>query len=269
MSVEPQTPGRPALPPAPDEELQRMSLIQHLHELRKRILWSIAFVAIFFFPAWANVERIFAFFEQPVKAILPPGKKLAYMGITDPFMLYFKVAGLAALFFASPFVLYQVWKFISPGLYRRERRYVLPFIFFGTLFFLSGGAFAYKIAFPYAARFLIGVGSDFEPVLTIERYFGFELGVILGLGLMFELPIVIFTVCEVGLVTPGFLIKHFRFAVLAIFILAAILTPTPDVFNMCVFATPTLCLYLLGVGAAALAQMRRRRRRLAVQATGA
>jgi sec-independent protein translocase protein TatC len=248
-----------------EELLQRMSLMQHLEELRKRVLWSIAFTALAFFPCWWKVEEIFAFFERPVRAILPPGKKLAYMGITDPFMMYFKVAGLAALFLASPFVLYQLWKFISPGLYRRERRYVLPFILFGTFFFLSGGAFAYKIAFPYAARFLIGVGSDFEPVLTIERYFGFEMGVILGLGLMFELPIVIFTVCEIGLVTPRFLIKHFRYAVLIIFIVAAILCPTPDVFNMCVFATPTLGLYLLGVGASAVAQALRRRRRLAEQ----
>jgi sec-independent protein translocase protein TatC len=255
MTSAPQIPGQ-----TPSEELPRMSLIMHLEELRKRILWSLAFAAAAFFPCWAKVETIFNFLERPIKAILPPGKKLAYMGITDPFILYFKVAGLAALFVSSPFVLYQLWRFISPGLYRRERHYVLPFIFFGTLFFLAGGAFAYKIAFPYAARFLIGVGSEFEPVLTIERYFGFEMGIILGLGLMFELPIVIFTICEIGLVTPRFLIKNFRFAVLFIFILAAILTPTPDVFNMCVFATPTLGLYLLGVGAAALAQLRRRRR---------
>jgi sec-independent protein translocase protein TatC len=256
MSPAPQIPG-----PAQPEELPRMSLMQHLQELRRRILWSLAFIALAFFPCWARVETIFAFLEKPIKAILPPGKKLAFMGITDPFILYFKVAGLAALFLSSPFILFQLWRFISPGLYRRERRYVLPFIFFGTLFFLSGGAFAYKIAFPYAARFLIGVGSEFEPVLTIERYFGFEMGIILGLGLMFELPIVIFTVCEIGVVTPLFLIKHFRWAVLIIFIIAAILTPTPDIFNMCVFATPTLGLYLLGVGAAALAQTRRRRRR--------
>ncbi|HVT60786.1 MAG TPA: twin-arginine translocase subunit TatC [Thermoanaerobaculia bacterium] len=257
----------PAAADAPQEELQRMSLIEHLHELRKRILWSLAFTALMFFPCWAKVEVIFEFLQRPIKALLPPGKKLAFMGITDPFILYFKVAGLAALFLSSPFVLYQLWRFISPGLYRRERHYVLPFVFFGTLFFLSGGAFAYKIAFPYAARYLLGVGAQFEPVLTIERYFGFEMGIILGLGLMFELPIVIFTVCEIGLVTPGFLIRHFRYAVVIIFIIAAILTPTPDIFNMCVFATPTLALYLLGVGAAAVSRQRRARRVAAEAAT--
>src|ERR1700730_2778212 len=170
------------------EELPRMSLIQHLEELRKRILWSLAFAALACFPCFAKVDFILAFLQKPIMAILPPGKKLAYMGITDPIILYFKVAGLAAVFVASPFLLYQVWRFISPGLYRRERRYVLPFIFFGTFFFLAGGAFA------YAERFLLGVGPQFEPVLTIERYFGFEMHVILGLGLIFEMPIVIFTV---------------------------------------------------------------------------
>jgi sec-independent protein translocase protein TatC len=257
MTPAPDTPGA-----APAEELPRMSLIQHLEELRKRILWSLAFTALAFFPCFYKVDLILAFLQRPITAILPAGKKLAYMGITDPIILYFKVAGLAAVFVASPFLLYQVWRFISPGLYNRERRYILPFIFFGTFFFLAGGAFAYEIAFPYAARFLIGVGAQFEPVLTIERYFGFEMHVILGLGLIFEMPIVIFTVCEVGLVTPGFLIKHFRYAVLIIFVIAAIVTPTPDVFNMCVFATPMLGLYLLGVGAAGLAQAVRRRRKL-------
>jgi sec-independent protein translocase protein TatC len=263
-SSPPQITGR-----AHSEELPRMSLIQHLEELRKRILWSLAFAALAFFPCFWKVELILGFLQKPIMAILPPGKKLAYMGITDPIILYFKVAGLAAVFASSPFLLYQLWKFISPGLYRRERRYVLPFIFFGTFFFLAGGAFAYFIAFPYAARFLLGVGPQFEPVLTIERYFGFEMHVILGLGLIFEMPIVIFTVCEIGLVTPRFLIKHFRYAVLIIFILAAIVTPTPDVFNMCVFAAPMLGLYLLGVGAAALAQLARRRRLAGDAAAGA
>lgn len=243
-----------------------MSLIAHLQELRKRILWSLVYIALAFFYCWDKHEWLFDILQAPIKQILPPGSKLVFMGLTDAFVLYFKVAALAACFLASPFILYQMWRFIAPGLYRRERHYVLPFIFFGTVFFLSGGIFAYKIAFPFAARFLLGMGEKFQPMLTIDRYFGIEMGVILGLGLMFELPIVIFTVCEIGVVTPQFLLKHFRYAVIVIFILAAILTPTPDMFNMCVVATPTLGLYLLGVGAAALAQTRRRRRRVTSEA---
>jgi len=153
---------------------------------------------------------------------------------------------------ASPYVLYQFWRFIAPGLYRHERRYLLPFLFFGSFFFLAGGAFAYYIAFPLAAEFLLQMGKAFEPVITIERYFGFQMTIILGLGLMFELPVVIFILSSIGLVTPGFLMKNFRYAVVIIVIVAAIITPTSDILNLCVFAIPAILLYLLGVGAAAL-----------------
>jgi sec-independent protein translocase protein TatC len=249
------------LPPSANrEELPRMSLIEHLEELRRRILWSLACVGIALFPCWAYVQEIFGFMQRPILRALPAGKHLAYTGITDPFMLYFKVAALAALFVASPFILYQLWGFISPGLYRRERLYVLPFVTLGSLFFIAGGAFGYYVAFPYAVRVLLGFGQGLDPVITIERYFSFLMAVILGLGLMFELPIAIFILCQIGFVTPRFLIRHFRWAVLVIFILAAILTPTPDMLNMCLFALPTLGLYLLGVAAAALASWMRRSR---------
>jgi sec-independent protein translocase protein TatC len=253
-------PQRLAATAAKQEELPRMSLIEHLEELRRRILWSLACIGIALFPCWAYVQEIFGFMQRPILAALPKGKHLAYTGITDPFMLYFKVAALAAVFLSAPFILYQLWKFIAPGLYRRERLLVLPFVSLGTIFFIAGGAFGYYVAFPYAVRVLLKFGEGLEPVITIERYFSFLMAVILGLGLMFELPIAIFILCQVGAVTPRFLIRHFRWAVLIIFIVAAILTPTPDILNMCLFALPTLGLYLLGVGAAALASWMRGRR---------
>jgi sec-independent protein translocase protein TatC len=257
-------PAPPRLAPAktPDE-LDRMSLFQHLEELRGRIVWSLIGFVVAFAPCWFYVEQIFDFLERPVTRLLPAGKKLAYTGITDPFILYFKVAGLAALFLAAPFLLYQVWRFVSPGLYRHERLYVIPFLFFGSFFFISGGAFAYYIAFPYAAQFLLGMGTHFEPVITIERYFGFLLTVILGLGLMFELPILIFLLSVMGVVTPGFLMRNFRWAVVIIFIVSAIITPTPDIINLCIFAVPSLFLYLLGVGTAAVFLRNKKRRALA------
>jgi sec-independent protein translocase protein TatC len=229
-----------------------MSLMDHLEELRSRLMWAIASLAVAFFPCWIFVDEIFAFLQRPIMKLLPPGKKLAYTGITDPFILYFKVAALAAVFVASPFVLYQLWRFIAPGLYKHERRYLLPFLFFGSFFFLAGGAFAYYVAFPLAAEFLLKIGGAFEPVITIERYFGFQMTIILGLGLMFELPIVIFVLAAIGLVTPRFLMRNFRWAVVIIFVVAAIITPTSDILNLCVFAVPAILLYLLGVGAAAL-----------------
>lgn len=228
-----------------------MSLLEHLEELRKRLLWAISFLAIAFIPCWTYVREIFRFLEQPLHKIRPT-EKLVFLGLADPFLLYFKVAALAALFLAAPFLLYQLWGFVAPGLYRKEKLYLAPFLIFGTLFFVGGGAFAYYVAFPTAANFLLSMAEGFEMQLTVERYFSFLLTMILGLGMMFELPIVILVLSALGVVTPGFLLRHFRWAVLIIFIISAIITPTPDVVNLCVFAVPALLLYLLGIAAAYL-----------------
>ena len=229
-----------------------MSLMEHLEELRRRILYSLGAVAVAFVGCWLVVERIAEFLAEPIYQVLPEGHRLAFLGITDPFIIYVKVAALAALFVASPLVLYQVWRFVVPGLYQREQRGALPFILLGPFFFLAGGAFAYFVAFPFAVEFLLGMGEAFQPMITVDRYFRFLLYVILGLGLMFELPIFIFLLAQIGVVTPGFLMRNFRWAVLLIFVAAAVVTPTPDVINLCLFALPTIALYLLGVGAAAL-----------------
>jgi sec-independent protein translocase protein TatC len=216
-------------------------------------------VAVAFVFCWLVVERIADFLAQPIYRALPEGTRLTFLGVTDPFIIYVKVAALTALFVASPAVLYQVWRFVSPGLYRRERRRAFPFILAGTLFFVGGGAFAYYVAFPFAVDFLIGMGEAFQPMITVERYFRFLLYVILGLGLMFELPIFIFLLAQMGVVTPRFLMRNFRWAVLLIFVAAALITPTPDVVNLCLFALPTIVLYLLGVAAAALVGRQKKR----------
>ena len=233
-------------------DLPRMSLMEHLEELRRRIVRSLIAVSVMFIFCWLFVEQIADFLAQPIYDALPEGTRLTFLGVTDPFIIYVKVAALAALFAASPLVLYQAWRFIAPGLYRKEKRHALPFILAGSFFFIAGGAFAYYVAFPFAVDFLIGMGEAFQPMITVEKYFRFLLYVILGLGLMFELPIVIFLLAQMGVVTPRFLIRHFRWAVLLIFIAAALITPTPDVINLLMFALPTILLYLLGVGAAAL-----------------
>jgi sec-independent protein translocase protein TatC len=237
--------------PPTEEELTRMSLLEHLEELRKRLLWAIVCLAVAFVPCWIWVREIFTFLEGPLHKIRPD-EKLVFLGLADPFLLYFKVASLAALFLATPFLLYQIWGFVAPGLYRKEKLYLAPFLLFGTLFFIGGGAFAYYVAFPMAADFLLKMGEGFEMQLTVERYFSFLLTMILGLGMMFELPIVILVLSALGVVTPVFLLRHFRWAVLIIFVVAAIITPTPDVVNLCIFALPALGLYLLGVAAAFL-----------------
>ena len=239
------------------EDLPTMSLMGHLEELRKTILRSIVAVAVGFFVCWFFAERIFEFLAQPIYRYLPEGTKLTFLGVTDPFILYIKVAALASVFLTAPYVLFQVWHFVAPGLYRKEKRYAAPFVLAGTMFFLGGGLFAYYVAFPFAVEFLLGMGEAFDPMITVERYFGFLLTVILGLGLMFQMPVLIFLLAQMGVVTPRFLMRHFRWAVLIIFIAAAILTPTPDVVNLCIFALPTIALYLLGVAAAAIVQRNR------------
>jgi sec-independent protein translocase protein TatC len=238
----------------PIEELPRMTLIQHLEELRGRILRSLAALLIGFSVCFFFAKPIFRFLQQPILDYLPPGKKLVFLKVTDPFALYMKVAALAGLFLVLPYILYQVWRFIAPGLYRHEKRYSVPFIVFGSFFFLAGGMFAYYVAFPYAVQFLINLGEDFEPAITGPSYLSFLLTVILGMALMFELPVFILVLSQIGVVSPRFLLRQFRWAVLIIVAVAAVITPTPDLVTLSVFALPTIALYLLGVAVAALVQ---------------
>ena len=234
------------------DELPRMSLLEHLDELRRRILNSVVTLLIAFLVCWYFSPQIFAWLARPIMDVLPPGEKLAYTDLIGPFMLYVKVALLAAVFVSSPLLLTQLWLFISPGLYQRERRLALPFIVFTTLFFLLGGYFGYRIAFPLVVRFLLDVGENFKQVVTIQSYLAMMTKILLGLGLVFEMPMLIFFLARLGLVTARKLIKWFRWAVLAIFVVAAIITPTPDIATQTVFAVPMILLYLLGVVVAAL-----------------
>lgn len=254
---EPRLPRGPAVPPA---DLPRMSLLEHLEELRRRLVWSLAALAGGLAATLAFSPEIVRFLAQPIYRVMPPGSKLAFLGVTDPFMLYFKVALLAGAFLAFPLILWQVWLFVSPGLYPSERRWAGPFIFCGWLFFVLGGAFAYYVAFPFTVEFLLDVGKDFQAVITADRYFSFLLTIVLGLGLMFELPILMVLLAAIGLVTPRFLLRHFRWAVLIIFLVSAVITPTADVVNLCLFAVPTIVLYLLGIAGTALVASAKRKR---------
>lgn len=247
-----------ASPEAP-EELQTMSLMEHLEELRSRILRSLVGFLVAFGVCWAFHREIFAFLKAPIEPHLPGDQKLSFFSVSEPFLLYMKTAALAALFLASPYILAQAWGFVSPGLYKKEKRWAIPFIITGTLFFVAGGAFAYYVAFPFAVKFLLGMGEDFQAVIAAGNYLRFLMTVILGLGLMFELPIIIFLLAVLGLVEAGFLMRHFRWAVLILFVAAAVITPTPDIFNLLIFALPTLLLYLIGVAAAYLVQRRRKK----------
>jgi sec-independent protein translocase protein TatC len=251
------------------ESMPTMGFLDHLEELRKRVVYSILAVAVGFGACWGYRERIYALMQQPIMEALRANKlpeKLTYLNPTDPFNLYLKISALAGLFLTSPFVLYQVWMFISPGLYRREKRYVVPFMVSTITLFLSGGYFGYRIVFPRVLDFLIEFSHQFAPMVTIEEYTQLFLSVVLGMGLIFEMPIIIFFLALMGIVSPGFMLKHSRYAILIIFIIAAIVTPTPDVVNMCIFAAPMLGLYFLSVGVAWMVNPRERRARKEKQA---
>lgn len=248
------------------DALTGMSFLEHLEELRRRIIWSLVSVAVCFGVAWQYSDRIFGLMQKPIIEALRNHKmdeKLVYLNPTEPFNLYLKVGMLAGLFLASPLVLYQVWLFISPGLYRREKRYVLPFLVFTVGLFLAGGYFGYRLVYPAALDFLLGYGEQFRPMITIGEYTDLFLTVILGLGLIFETPVLIFFLALMGVVDAGFLWRNLRYAVLVIFFIAAVLTPTTDIVNLCIFAGPMLGLYLISIGIAWLVHPKRRKARAA------
>jgi sec-independent protein translocase protein TatC len=232
-----------------DNELEssaKMSFLDHLDELRRRLIISIAAVGIGFVACFSFAEKIYDFLAVPITQNLN-GAKLVYTNPTDPFTIYMKVALLAGVFLAAPVLLTQVWLFISPGLYAREKKLALPFVFSTTILFLLGGAFAYKIALPMSLRFLINLGSSFSPMVTITEYLDLILTVILGCAVIFQIPVLIFFLTIFGIVNARFLVRNLRYAILIIFIVAAVLTPTSDIPNMLVFSTPMLLLYLVGI----------------------
>jgi sec-independent protein translocase protein TatC len=241
-----------------------MGFLDHLEELRRRLVYCIVAEAIGFFASWGFRERIYGIMQKPIMDALRAhnmSEKLVYLNPVDPFNLYLKIAALAGLFLTSPFILYQVWMFISPGLYRNEKRYVMPFMASTIALFCIGGYFGYRVVYPRALEFLIGFGSQFQPMITISEYTSLFLSLVLGMGLIFEMPILIFFLALMGIITAGFMWKNFRYAILVIFIVAAIVTPTPDILSMCIFAAPMVALYAISIGIAYVVHPKQRRAR--------
>ena len=244
-------------------ELPGMSLLEHLEELRKRIIHSGLYLVAAFFIAYYFRQTLFSFMERPIVSALNAhhlDPHLVYLNPVDPFNFFIKISLVGGAILASPFILFQVWLFIAPGLYRHEKRYILPFMTATVGLFLTGAFFGYHYVYPGALNFLIGYGDQFRPMVTVGEYTELFMTVILGLGITFELPILVFFLALFGIVNAGFLWKNIRYAILVIFIIAAIITPTPDVLTMCVFAAPMLALYLLSIGVAYMVHPSRRNR---------
>ncbi len=235
-----------------DGDLPKMTFLEHLEELRKRLVISFAAIGVGFFLCWRYADIIFAKLQEPLTALLPAGDTLAYTRLTAPFFLYMKVAFFAGLFLAAPVIILQLWLFITPGLYRKERRYAAPFIVFATLFFVGGGYFGYRFLLPATCSFFIETGEKFKQMITVDDYFSFASLIILATGIVFETPILIFFLARLGIVTPAFLLQKFKYAVLLSFVISAIITPTPDIVTQTALAVPMVVLYLIGIGVAYL-----------------
>lgn len=243
-------PGRPL--PDEDEEDDladgRMSFLDHLEELRQRIVRSLLAVLGGFIIAFAFIERVFAFIMRPLQAVLPDGGKLVYTEPAEAFLLYLKVAALVGLLIAMPVVLYQLWMFVAPGLKREEKRFAIPFVLFASVFFLGGAAFSHYMVFPWAWQFFAGFTTDYMQFMPrIQPVFSMYVRMMLALGIVFQLPTLVFFLARVGVVTARFLVRNTKYAILVIFIIAAIITPTADPVTQSLVAGPMIVLYGLSI----------------------
>ena len=238
---------------------EQMPLTTHLEELRRKLIisgvsWLVAFIACYTFA-----ERLFDLIAGPVRLALPEGTSLVFITATEPFFTYLKISALAALLVSMPVIFWQIWSFIAPGLYKKEKRYVVPFVLASTLCFATGAFFGYSFVFPMAFKVLIefGTGSgDLNAMLSMGSYLSLSSKLLLAFGLVFELPVVIFFLARLGIVDHKMLARNRKFALLAAFLIGAMLTP-PDVFSQTALTVPFVVLYEIGIIVARLFGKRR------------
>ena len=240
---------KPAAASAGPEDDVQLSLRDHLMELRKRLKWALIWLLLGFAASYYWSQQIFHFLMLPVFAALPEGEKaLHFASSIEPFLIYLKVGLYAGLFVASPFIFWQIWLFVAPGLYRRERRKIVPFVVAATLFFLGGAVFCYVVILPPTFDFLIkNTGPNITPVLMMDQQLGLVMLLVLAFGIIFELPMILTLLAMMGVVDYKFLSKYRRHAIILNVIIAAFVTPTGDPFNLALMALPMMVCYELGV----------------------
>jgi sec-independent protein translocase protein TatC len=252
--------------PFEENELLRMTFVEHLTELRTRLIRMLMGVAVAFAVSLTFTDALWRFVQRPAAQALHAAGFPETLFVFDPMdafqIIWVKLPVVCAIFLGAPWVLYQLWAFIAPGLYRHERRWAGPLLVGSSGLFILGGVFAYFVVFRYGLTFLLGIvkSQGLVSQVPIDIYFNLFVDVVLGVGIIFELPVVIFLMTALGVVTPGFLLRHSRYAILAIFIVAAVVTPSTDVFNLVIFATPMCLLFYLGVLASWLFLLRCDRR---------
>ncbi|HHN74518.1 MAG TPA: twin-arginine translocase subunit TatC [Acidobacteria bacterium] len=248
---EPEPP--PEAPADQDAPAARMSFLEHLDELRRRVFFAALGVLVGVLACWAFADQLLQILLSPIQQAFDT---LSVIRPAEAFMNKVKAAFVGGIFVSLPWVFYQAWAFIAPGLYRRERRWVVPVMLVGTMLFSAGAVFCYIVALPAAVGFLASQGEQFESHITVDYAFGFATKLLLGLGAVFEMPLVVFALARLDLVTARFLLRKIDVAIFLCFLAAAILTPTPDMITMTIFALPMLVLYLISIVVAWLARPR-------------
>jgi sec-independent protein translocase protein TatC len=227
---------------------EKLGFTEHLEELRKRLIICLLAVACGFGASYYFADRIFRFLSAPLYKELPQGSSFIFTGLTDAFFTYIKLSFFTGICLAIPVILHQTWRFVAPGLYETEKRYAGPFIALGTAFFVTGVAFGYYIVFPVAFKFFVSYSTDSIKIMpSIKEYLSFSCAFLLAFGAIFEIPIILFFLVRIGIISETVLRKNRKYAFLLAFVVAAILTPTPDVVNQCLMAVPILLLYELSL----------------------
>jgi sec-independent protein translocase protein TatC len=259
----------PSNTPGDDEDLEalddtssKMSFLEHLDELRKRLIYIVYSLLAGCVVAFIFIGRIFDFIMKPMQEMLPKtdalSGKLIFTSGAEPFMLFVKIGFIAGIFIASPLILWQVWKFIAPGLYSHEKKFAIPFVLMSTIFFVTGGLFAHYIAFPWTWRFFISWSTDYMVfVPKVDEAFSLYTKMILGFGVIFEMPTLVLFLARMGVVSARMLLRYFKYAFLVIFIIAAVISPGTDMMSQVIMAVPMLGLYVISIGVAAIFGKRR------------
>ena len=228
-------------------EDEKQPFLSHLEELRKRLIYCAIAAGIGFIIAYIFSEDLFTILISPLKESLPDNDRLIFTNLPEMFLTYIKTAFITGILLASPVIFYQMWVFIAPGLYQNEKRYVIPFVLFSTILFIGGALFGYFIVFPFGFRFFLGYANEYIQALpSVKQYFSFSTKLLFAFGIVFELPVVVFFLSKIGIVTPAFLRKNRKYAILLTFALGAILTP-PDVITQFMMAVPLILLYEIGI----------------------
>ena len=226
---------------------KKLPLTAHLQELRKRLILSFIAVGAGFVICYSLKDSIFNILAAPLLKMMPAGGSLIFTSVAEAFFTYMKVAFIAGLILTSPFILYQIWAFVAPGLYQKEKRYVFPFVFSGSFFFALGILFGYFVAIPVGFKFLLGYATDFiKPMPSMNEYLSFSIKFLLAFGLVFEFPVVLVFLARIGVVNAKMLARQRKYAILLIFIFAAAMTP-PDLISQVLMALPLMGLYELSI----------------------